>query len=292
MKKRKVAKSRTKEEQAYLFFKECLKADRTFTLQELADHAGWKIITPTTYLRKHWADILDKAGGDKLKVKPEFDRLSLEQFLAHGTQVRSHFTQYRRRKHEFVVQYEFLLPLTREDELRHALDDLFYHDTLVHRLKEIGVENLTGVIARREEESEEVYLDRLVKVISSKIGGYSISHVNGRFRASDIATRKEAGALLAARKPYLIDETTAVVRFIIPCSSGVTEYDDDLESIATALDRVVEQTEDLQGEVREVRWLFYHLFVEAVARTVGEQEIWLLEQSPYGRRLYVWERKK
>jgi hypothetical protein len=62
-----------------------------------------------------------------------------------------------------------------------ALDELFYRDTLDRR-----------------------------------IGGFFISHVSGRFRTGPIVSRRDSAAKLASDKAYLIDETTAVVRFIIP----------------------------------------------------------------------------
>jgi len=41
--------------------------------------------------------------------------------------------------------------------------------------------------------------------------------VNGRFRIQDLVSRVEAANSEAGGKPYLIDETTAIVRFIFPC---------------------------------------------------------------------------
>jgi len=144
---------------------------------------------------------------------------------------------------------------------------------------------------RPASENEPEFIDRLVKFTQAKIGGYSISHVSGRFRAADIKTREEVGKMFSLGAPYLIDETTAVARFIIPCHSSVLEYENDFKSIGAALDASRKEDPSLVREVRQIRRLFYHLFVEAVARTVGEQEIWLLEQSPFGQRLYVWARK-
>lgn len=187
--------------------------------------------------------------------------------------------------------YEFLLPLTREDQLRRALDDLFYTDTILRRLEEIGVDKIGQVIERTNNENDSGFLERVLQFIAGKIGGYSISHVSGRFRAGSVKTRKEAGDYLAGGEQYLIEETTALVRFILPCDYGVVKYERDFESIGKALDSTAEQNEELQHEVRQIRWHFYHLFVEAVARTVGEQEIWLLEESPFGHRLYVWARQ-
>ena len=59
---------------------------------------------------------------------------------------------------------------------------------------------------------------------------------------------------------YLIDETTAIVRFIFPC-------DEDEEA---------------------VRWFFNTLFVESIIQVVnGEAEIWMVE-SGMQNRLHIW----
>ncbi len=295
MKKRKVSKNRAREVKAYDFLSAQASTSQTFTLTDLATAVGWKGATPKTYVTKHWADLVERAGKDTYRVKPEFTRLTEEQFLAHGTQVRQVYTAYRRRKHEHVLQYEFLLPLTREDQLRRALDDLFYADTIQQRLREVGLEQFHDLFLRTPNESDDDFTARMLAFVENKISGYSISHVSGRFRASSLKTRTEAGGLLVHGTPYLMDETTALVRFIIPCAHEVLEYDDDLGSIEAALARDGDPHSDpgaaaLAREVRQVRLLFYHLFVEAVARTVGEQEIWLLERGPYGQKLYVWSR--
>jgi hypothetical protein len=90
---------------------------------------------------------------------------------------------------------------------------------------------------------------------------------------------------------YLIDETTAVVRFIIPSQTGMFTLFDTLESVGD-LRGLFDAPDDeaLETEVDLVRKLFFLLFVETVVRTVkGEDEIWLVE-SRVCHRLYRWER--
>src|SRR5205823_5954402 len=114
----------------------------------------------------------------------------------------------------------FLLPLTNERKLRAALDELFYSDHLVQRAREIGPETLTMILPRNANEATEDYLDRVGLRVSSLLGGYSIGHVNGRFRAGDLKTHEDAARTLAARGRYLADETTAVVRFLVPLAGS------------------------------------------------------------------------
>ncbi len=99
--------------------------------------------------------------------------------------------------------------------------------------------------------------------------------------------RKHAGDLLVRDEPYLIDETTAVVRFIIPCKatrvSHGDRFDASKEAPATA--------EELAEEVQQIRGLFVEVFVEAIVPSIrGEALIWMLETSPTGLRLYELER--
>lgn len=45
----------------------------------------------------------------------------------------------------------------------------------------------------------------------------------------------------------------------------------------------------MDDEIEFGREMFFCLFVEALIRNVtGEDEIWLIEESPLGRRLHVW----
>lgn len=198
---------------------------------------------------------------------------------------------YRHVRYEQLVTYEFLLPLTREDRLRRALDGLFYSDTIERRLREIGLEAMEAIVPRDSGCNDAEYIAALLALVSSRFIGYSITHVNGRYRAADLLSRRAAGELLAQEGRYLVDETTAVVRFLIKCNSTRTEYEPHLPAAMRAMVMAEDPPAGATAaEIRLIRALFFALFAEAVVHSVeGEDEIWLLEDGP-GRRLYVWER--
>lgn len=275
---------------AYEFLRQHSISEQPFSVADLAAATGWAETTVNTYKSKQYRDFLDVSSPDEIRVRPEFERLTLQRFLELATQRRQVFADYERVKYDGVVTYEFLLPLTREDQLRAALDDLFFTDTIKHRLREIGRETVETWITANAGESDEDYLSRVSELVGEKFGGYSISHVNGRFRAGNLKDRAAAGKMLELNERYLVDETTAVVRFIIPIGSTRETVDDGFAD--TELE-VGFPPPAVLLEVQLIHRLFFHLFVEAVARMVlGEDEIWLVEEFGPFRRLYVWERKE
>jgi len=278
---------------AYHFLRWCVQRDQAFTLAELAAATGWRGQTPGTYANKQWEQLLEKTGQDGYIVKPEFARLSPSQFMRRFTQKRPVYSEYDRRLHGEAVMYEFLLPLTREAQLRDALDELFYRDAVEQRPREIGLASLARIMTRGAGEDDAAFTRRIVDEVGTRFGGYSITHVNGRFRAGPIATRNKAGDLLATRERYLIDETTASVRFIVPCSTQIESFSGDYDSICSAvLAAGTAAPAEIISEVSEIRGLFFSFFVEAVVKTVlGEDEIWLIETTSRGARLFVWARK-
>lgn len=91
--------------------------------------------------------------------------------------------------------------------------------------------------------------------------------------------------MLIVGERYIIDETTAAVRFIIPiANTKISESFDEIK-----LD--VALGSDTAKEISLIHFLFFNLFVEAVVRNVkGEDAIWLLEETSHNRSLYVWSR--
>ena len=72
-------------------------------------------------------------------------------------------------------------------------------------------------------------------------------------------TRQQAGSLLGSGKRYFIDETIAIVRFIVPCLATGTEYDADFESIFHAIneDDSTRMSEGaLHEKIKMIRTLF------------------------------------
>jgi len=259
-----------------------------FTVPNVMAATGWKRASVSTYMIKQWKDVLASDGHGNYRMKPEFRRLTLEDFKQLISQKRKIFSQYRRVEFGRVVTYEFLLPLTKEDKLRDALDDLFYTDTIHRRLLEIGVQEVGGWILRESGEGEEDYLARVCTVVSEKFVGYSILHVSGRFRGGPIKARAEVAEMLVNDRKYLADETTAVVRFIIPVDA--TKRIDPRLSGGFSFEESAAE-DGIRAELAQIRAFFFNLFAEAIVRTIqGEDVIWLVEDTGTYRRLYVWER--
>ncbi len=274
----------------YSFFRERAHDAKPFTLEELEAVSGWSRVSIDTYKTKQWKDLLEKAGQNLWTVRKEFLRLSEAEFLDHISQKRPLFSRYNRKGHQHYVMFEFLLPLTRESQLRAALDELFYSDTVAQRLREIGVAKLCEIVTRQPEETTEEFYARVVELATDRFGGYSISHVSGRYKAAQLMTRDDALKHVTGGGRYLIDETTAAVRFIIPCQTGTFSFSDTLEASFNWIELLEAPEDTLEEEVQLVRKLFFVLFVESVVRTVkGEDEIWLIESGIH-HRLYRWER--
>ena len=259
-----------------------------FTLDELATATGWSANSIKTYRSKQWKELLVDEGGGRFRVRREFLRLSRREFLDHITQKRPLFAKYQRTGFGRFVMFEFLIPLTRESELRSALDELFYSDTVEQRLRELNLDQVEEVVARNDGEDGDAYIARVART-ADRFGGYSISRVAGRFRADTLRSRQEAFEQLLKGGDYLIDETTAVVRFIIPCECTKHMLSDSLFDVTALGPAKITDEEQLEEEVLMIRRLFFLLFVEAVVRTIkGEDQIWLLERGVEDR-LYVWE---
>ena len=267
------------------------KVDEHFELGELAEAADWKPGSASTYISKHLKGLVERVNGG-YRVRPEFRRLTLDDYRRLADQTRRRYQTYDRDEYASIVSYEFLLPLTREEELRSALDDLFYSDTILRLLREAGLDQFNEWFQRGIHETDNAYADRIIAYVKDLFGGYSISHVSGRFRSASLMSRSEAAALLAANQRYLIDETTALVRFIAPIRASFLAIEPETggQLLLGGLDGEPAGPElDEDDEVRLIRALFFSLFVEALIRDVsGEDQIWLIEESPSGRRLHVW----
>lgn len=277
-------KKHERQEAAYDFLMSC-GPNGEFKLNALVKATGWTDSTATTHIRKHYGDWVVLLPDDTFKVLPEFQRVTKEQFLKHCSQVRRVYTDYLVSQYGAISVFEFLLPMSRETQLRSTLDGLFFADTLKQRFDEIGAERLDSMLPRERKESNDAYRMRWINQVSDWFGGYSISLVNGRFRAASLRTRKEAVEHQAeTSRPYLIDETTASVRFIVPIPASRVASGD-----AGTLD-FSQSAVAIAADAKRVREFFFAIFVEAVIRIVnGEDVIWLLEDSPLGRVLHTWE---
>lgn len=256
---------------AFRFLREHLQTQEPFTIEEFAAACGWdKPGTYNTYIRKQYKAFFEcvTPKGQKpeaFRVTDAFWKfMTWRKFRAHVTQVRRVVENYEPKKSKVLI-YDFLMPLTNEEYLRMTLDSLFYKDRVLMRLRAIGAAALETSYQRKPGLNEDAYYADILDFIKDHFVGYSISHVDGRFRSDTLLTLDEASALEKLGQRYLIDETTAVTRFIFPYT-----------------------TDD---ELKAVRYVFEMLFIRSIIQLVnGEEQIWMVESGSAGSQLHVWER--
>lgn len=256
----------TTQRAAFKFLREQLQSQQTFTLQEFIDVTGWeKPGTLNTYLRKQYKGLIEKVDDTHYRVTDAFWKLvTWRKFRAHVTQVRRVVSNYDPKSSKVLI-YDFLMPLTNEEHLRMTLDSLFYKDRVLARLKTIGVATLSTKFAKPAGQNDEQYFQAVLTFIKDHFVGYSINHVDGRFRSDTLLTQEEASALEKKGQRYLIDETTAVTRFIFPYSTD--------------------------AELTAIKYLFQILFIRSIIQLVnGEEQIWMVESGSAGSQLHIWER--
>jgi hypothetical protein len=274
---------------AFRFFRARAQDGVAFSASDVERTAGWGAGSFNTYKTKHLKEYVTSKGGGKLSINPHFLRISEEDFDNIVSQSRKTVARFVRSVFGAVLKYEFLLPLTNERKLRAALDELFYREHLLQRTMEIGTETLVTILAKEPNEEDKEYVERVVAKVGSLLGGYSIGHVNGRFRANALKSYAEAAQIVASRGRYLVDETTAVVRFILPLEASRREHGGQFDVTKKGLDGPA----DFAADIDVARRLFIAFFVESVILDIhAEDEIWFLESGPSGERLYVLERER
>ena len=222
----------------FQFFKEHFDSQEPFSKTDVAAITTWAESALDTYWSKQFRGILRDEGGGRFRVSEAFIAYATwDAYRDLVTQVKPDVPTYTHRTYEKAVVFEFFMPLTNETALRATLDSLFYKDTILRKLRGCETLELRKVFKPRSNETDEDYLDRLCIWISKRFVGYSISQVAGRFRGADLCTRSEAAELEKTGR-YLIDETTAVTRFIFPC--------------------------DDPDEAKQVRWFFERLFIQSI----------------------------
>ncbi|HXD34089.1 MAG TPA: hypothetical protein VN643_23430 [Pyrinomonadaceae bacterium] len=256
---------------AFKFLRQHLLSGEPFILRDFIKVTGWdKPGTYRTYLNKQYRGLIENVEGGSLRivlngkyrVTEAFRKfLDWQKFRQHVTQKRAVGGDYKHSASKVLV-YDFLMPLTHETNLRITLDALFYKDTIIAKLKGIDKTRLNKHFARAEGQTEAEYLKEILDFIGHNFVGYSIYHVDGRFRAADILDFDEIAVRLKKGGRYLIDETTAVTRFIFPW--------------------------DTEEQMERIRFLFEQLFVRGMIDLVeGEQQIWMLENGRE-RVVHIW----
>jgi hypothetical protein len=296
--KDKMSTDRDRQKKAFEFLLEKFHSQELFTKEDLQKATGWSSGTWRTYYSKQLKDLLMPVDS-AFRVHGAFAK------YANWTKFRDDVvTQNRRLVNNYeplsfksVVIFEFFMPLRNEEYLRTSLDALFFKDSIAARLRMMDETKMHQQFPPKEEEKKEAYFERLCTWISAKFVGYSILHVNGRFRVGGLKTHEEvAKAQDRSAQRYLVDETTAVVRFIIPCGFGAPSQFDSRKGNSKQLELASgtiglgaeSQEEELLTEAARIRWFFAQLFVQRIIEVVaGEDEIWLLESGMQSQ-LHIW----
>ena len=256
---------------AHKFLVDHLLSGQPFALKEFLHVTGWtKPGTYKTYLQKQYGGLIESVDGVPLRMNPTeqcrvteaFRKLiPWRKFRQQVTQVRHIATTYEPLKSEVLI-YDFLMPLANETHLRTTLDALFYKDTIIAKLRTIDDSKINDHFPRVSGQSDEKYFGPIIGFIEDHFVGYSITHVDGRFRSVGILNHDEVGRFQQGGERYLIDETTAVTRFIFPYRS--------------------------EDELKKVQFLFQELFVRSIIQLAdSEEQIWMLENGPQ-RLVHIW----
>lgn len=278
------------QQKAHAFLLNKFKNQDAFTKEEFRDAVGWTVSTFNTYWTKQFLTLSIEIEDECYRVSEAFRRVaSWEAFRQHVTQNRYISSNYNTSTFDNVVLFEFFMPLTNESYLRSSLDALFYKDSVLARLKTIPIESIVNRFPGIGDESNEEAIERVCDLVSKTFGGYSISHVNGRYRADALMSQEDVlNRPDNFNAPYLVDETTAIVKFIFPIGEGrSTKFSAShtyFEDISTESDN-----SEIVSQANQIRWLFYALFVQSIVQAInGEDEIWMLE-SGMRNRLHIWK---
>ena len=250
----------------FKFLRDKFYSQAPFTFKEYAEVAGISERSAEAHMRAQNRKFLIKGPEGSYSVSFVFGKFNTwPKFRDRVAYPSGNLIRKYTYSTDQVVIFDFYMPLSNEECLRHTLDALFYEDTIKFRAGFIEPRSLSKHFPKnRNEKDNKGQLDRFCSFVANQIYGYSIYHVNGRFRVDDLMTQKVGK--VADR--YLVDETTAVVRFILPCEGDNRRAS---EKVAT-----------------RTRWCFHELFVKAVLELVdGEDQVWLLE-SGMEQRLHRW----
>lgn len=281
---------------AYIFLKDHSRTPESFTKEEFKSFANYP--NPgnfDTYFSKKFKHLLEESPNEEGKylVSGIFKKFSKwKDFRAYYSQSSKIKIDYIEEYYKDVMLFEFFMPLTNESDLRSSLDELFFKDTINLSLNRIPLSDLHQVFPKKEGENNVQYIERLCIWISRRFGGYSIDTVKGRFRIDDLKSFAEVALIRQKGDEYLIDETTAIVRFIfhvgLPNENRIIF---DIEQFDEITDEDISRIPILK-EANQIRFIFKNILVKSILDLVnGEDEIWMLE-SGIRNRLYIWKPEK
>lgn len=278
---------------AYFFLKSHSRSPKAFSKEEFKEFVNYpNPVNFETYYGKKFKHFLEEAPNESglFHVSRIFKKYSQwEKFRAFYSQSSKIKVNYFEEYYKNLMIFEFFMPLANEADLKSSLDELFYKDTVKLALKKIPNNELNKAFSRVDEQPEEQYIERICDWISERFGGYSIGTVRGRFKTDDLKTFAEVAIIRSRGSDYLIDETTAVVRFIFSVGTPIKRkvlYNIDQFSENQDEVSILEET---KKKANQIRYIFKNLFVKSMLDLVnGEDEIWMLE-SGIRNRLYIWK---
>ena len=283
-------------ERRFNFFQTHFLITEPFSKQDLIDSVNDDNMG--TYFSKYYIELLELSPNDPnlYFVSSRFRQFNTIKKLTKYFSQKTHIKGvYQEEYYSEVLIFEFFLPFNNESNLRAVLDDLFYKDTIKVMIARIDQEELLSAFPRDNDENDDLYYENLYKWISNKFRGYSIGTVSGRFIVTELKAFSEVSELLSRGQHYLIDETTAIVKFIFPISQVVQSVDVNYKyDLDTPGQRQIntEENENVKVEINRIKFFFKNLFVKAILELVnGEDEIWMIESGLDKSKLYKWKSK-
>lgn len=264
---------KTKTEKTFNFLVRHAKTEEPFSAQDFSTRSDLDAAEAETLLNERLQELVER-DGDNYRAKPEILRVRRDDFKELLEEKKRLFSNYLLEVSPSILIYEFFMPLSREDRLREALDNLFYRDTIEQRIHEIGIVQIRAGLKLAEDTDEQKVRQIVFDFIQSTIGGYSIYLVNGRYRADLLTSRAEVLQRPFGTGPYIVDETTAIVRFILPVETEAAQF------VHGKLLEPAAPSQHAKDRAEQIRWLFLNFFAEALIRVIPkEDEIWLLESG-------------
>ena len=269
---------------SFEFLREKANKGEKITASELAESTGWTQSNARTNISKRLKQFLDedkkRPGHYKVKAIQDIDYVGYASLFKQADVL---VRDYDERHHPDVVVNELFMPLTCENKLKRALDKLFYKDSILRKLKALEAKQIRNIFHPKPNETDEKYFSRVCTLAGNQFGGYSISHVSGRFRDFKLGllTKTEAAEAEETKdKDYLMDETTAIVRFIFPigATEELVEYQEDGLPLQMQLE-FLEMRESVDDEHKQIQWLFRNLFMATILHIIDQDQIWVLESG-------------
>src|SRR5690242_18081012 len=129
--------------QAFEFLRQRCITQEPFTLDQFREATGFSLSSFKTYMSKQFKSLLQPLEENRFRVSLAFRQYTWPRFRDEvASQKRKLTRKYRSICYKHVLHFEFFMPLRNEEWLRAALDSLFFKDSVIPRLKAIGLTEL------------------------------------------------------------------------------------------------------------------------------------------------------